>query len=98
MYIMNLPFYLKHCSRTRTLAMVVGAWFLSLTWLNFDLWWHSIAKRGVRTVTHNKRDTELCIIITWFKIPTIVLNFYVLSIIMLWYYTNIDKVVKKHYQ
>ncbi|XP_067907950.1 histamine H1 receptor [Heterodontus francisci] len=89
--------YLKYRTRTRAVMMIAGAWFLSLTWIIPILGWHIFANGGIRTVTKNKCDTEFRYV-TWFKILTAVLNFYVPSILMLWYYTKIYMAVRKHCQ
>ncbi|XP_051873564.1 histamine H1 receptor [Pristis pectinata] len=89
--------YLKYRTRTRAVAMIAGAWLLSLTWLIPILGWHSIANRGIRTVANNKFDTEFRYVI-WFKILTAALNFYAPSILMLWCYAKIYMVVRKHCQ
>ncbi|XP_078059441.1 histamine H1 receptor [Mustelus asterias] len=87
--------YLKYRTKTRAVAMIAGAWLLSLTWIIPILGWHIFANGGIRTVANNTCDTEFRYV-TWFKILTAMLNFYVPSILMLWYYTEIYRVVRKH--
>ncbi|XP_067855211.1 histamine H1 receptor [Heptranchias perlo] len=89
--------YLKYRTRARAVAMIAGAWLLSLTWIIPILGWHVFANGSIRTVTNNKCDTEFRYV-TWFKILTAVLNFYVPSLLMLWYYTKIYMAVRKHCQ
>ncbi|XP_038668582.1 histamine H1 receptor [Scyliorhinus canicula] len=87
--------YLKYRTKTRGIAMIAGAWFLSLTWIIPILGWHIFANGGIRTVADNTCDTEFRYV-TWFKILTAVLNFYVPSILMLWCYAEIYMAVRKH--
>ncbi|XP_041048245.1 histamine H1 receptor [Carcharodon carcharias] len=87
--------YLKYRTKTRAVVMIAGAWLLSLTWIIPILGWHIFANGGIRSVANNKCDTEFRYV-TWFKILTAILNFYVPSILMLWYYTKIYMVVRKH--
>uniref|UniRef100_UPI00398F15D0 histamine H1 receptor n=1 Tax=Pristiophorus japonicus TaxID=55135 RepID=UPI00398F15D0 len=89
--------YLKYRTRARAVATIVAAWLLSLTWIMPILGWHFFANGGIRTVTNNICETEFRYV-TWFKILTAVLNFYVPSILMLWYYTKIYMAVRKHWQ
>ncbi|XP_072437769.1 histamine H1 receptor [Chiloscyllium punctatum] len=89
--------YLKDRTKTKAAAMIAGAWLLSLTWIIPILAWHIFANGGIRTVTNNTCDTEFRYV-TWFKILTAVLNFYGPFLLMLWYYSKIYMVVKKHCQ
>ncbi|XP_078517538.1 histamine H1 receptor [Lissotriton helveticus] len=89
--------YLKYRTKTRAAVMISGAWILSLTWIIPILGWHVFANGGVRDVPPHVCETEFHSV-TWFKVLTAIVNFYVPSILMLWFYTKIYKAVREHYQ
>ncbi|KAG8429602.1 hypothetical protein GDO86_019715 [Hymenochirus boettgeri] len=89
--------YLKYRTKTRASVMISGAWLLSFTWIVPILGWHMFANGGVRSVPGYTCETEFHKV-TWFKVLTAILNFYIPSILMLWFYAKIYKAVREHYQ
>lgn len=89
--------YLKYRTKTRASVMISGAWLLSLTWVIPILGWHVFANGGVRSVPELMCETEFHKV-TWFKVLTAIFNFYIPSLLMLWFYAKIYKAVREHYQ
>ncbi|XP_034532168.1 histamine H1 receptor [Notolabrus celidotus] len=87
--------YLKYRTRGRASAMISGAWLLSMTWIIPILGWRSFAHVDLKPEEENKCDTDFRFV-TWFKVVTAVFNFYVPSILMLWFYTHIYLAVRQH--
>ncbi|NXG06138.1 HRH1 protein, partial [Sakesphorus luctuosus] len=88
--------YLKYRTKTRALLMILGVWLLSFTWVIPILGWHVFANNGERKVK-NKCETEFSEV-TWFKVLTAIGNFYLPSVLMLWFYYRIFRAVRKHCQ
>ncbi|XP_075431227.1 histamine H1 receptor [Ascaphus truei] len=89
--------YLKYRTKTRASVMISGAWLLSLTWIVPILGWHVFANGGIRSVPEHTCETEFYKV-TWFKVLTAILNFYIPSLLMLWFYAKIYKAVREQYQ
>ncbi|NXP13280.1 HRH1 protein, partial [Thinocorus orbignyianus] len=89
--------YLKYRTKMRASLMILGVWLLSLMWVIPILGWHVFANNGKRQVEENKCETEFSEV-TWFKVLTAIVNFYIPSILMLWFYYKIFKAVRKHCQ
>ncbi|XP_053325555.1 histamine H1 receptor [Spea bombifrons] len=89
--------YLKYRTKTRASLMISGAWLLSCTWIIPILGWHVFANGGIRSVPEHTCETEFHKV-TWFKVLTAILNFYIPSLLMLWFYVKIYKAVREHYQ
>lgn len=87
--------YLKYRTRGRASVMISGAWLLSLMWIIPILGWRSFAHVDLKPEAENKCDTDFRFV-TWFKVVTAVFNFYVPSILMLWFYANIYLAVRQH--
>ncbi|NWX85267.1 HRH1 protein, partial [Nothoprocta ornata] len=100
--------YLKYRTKMRASLMIFGAWFLSFMWVIPILGWHVFGKGEERTQNTTKCEKEniqnitKCETdfskVTWFKLFTAIVNFYMPSIIMLWLYFKIFKTVRKHCQ
>ncbi|NXK45340.1 HRH1 protein, partial [Chauna torquata] len=88
--------YLKYRTKMRALLMILGAWFLSFLWVIPILGWHVFANNGKSRVTE-KCETEFSEV-TWFKVLTAIVNFYLPSLLMLWFYCKIFRAVRKHCQ
>lgn len=88
--------YLKYRTKMRALLMILGVWLLSFMWVIPILGWHVFANNGERKVK-DKCETEFSQV-TWFKVLTGILNFYLPSIMMLWFYYKIFRAVRKHCQ
>ncbi|KAJ7424675.1 Histamine H1 receptor [Willisornis vidua] len=89
--------YLKYRTKTRALLMILGVWLLSFTWVIPILGWHVFANNGERKVKKNKCETEFSEV-TWFKVLTAIGNFYLPSVLMLWFYYRIFRAVRRHCQ
>ncbi|KPP66819.1 histamine H1 receptor-like [Scleropages formosus] len=89
--------YLQYRTRGRAILMIAGAWLLSLTWIVPILGWRFFSNVHPKPEAENKCDTDFRFV-TWFKVLTAILNFYVPSVLMLWFYTQIYMVVRQHYR
>ncbi|XP_061893776.1 histamine H1 receptor [Entelurus aequoreus] len=87
--------YLKYRTRGKASMMISGAWLLSMTWIVPILGWRSFTRVELKPEEENKCDTDFRFV-TWFKVITAVLNFYVPSVLMLWFYTHIYLAVRQH--
>ncbi|NWR56287.1 HRH1 protein, partial [Bucorvus abyssinicus] len=87
--------YLKYRTKMRASLMILGVWLLSFLWVIPILGWHVFANNGNREVEANKCETEFSKV-TWFKVLTAIVNFYLPSIMMLWFYYKIFSAVQKH--
>ncbi|MEQ2304156.1 hypothetical protein AMECASPLE_024032 [Ameca splendens] len=87
--------YLKYRTRGKASLMISGAWLLSMMWIVPILGWSSFTHVDLRPEEENKCDTDFRFV-TWFKVITAVFNFYVPSILMLWFYTHIYLAVRQH--
>ncbi|XP_005387063.1 PREDICTED: histamine H1 receptor [Chinchilla lanigera] len=87
--------YLRYRTKTRASATILGAWLLSFLWVIPILGWHVMASTpGPRA---NKCETDFYDV-TWFKIMTAIINFYLPTLLMLWFYARIYKAVRRHCQ
>ncbi|NXX35308.1 HRH1 protein, partial [Nicator chloris] len=89
--------YLKYRTKMRASLLILGVWLLSFTWVIPILGWHVFANNGQRTVEEHKCETEF-FQVTWFKVLTAIFNFYLPSLLMLWFYCKIFRTVRKHCQ
>ncbi|NWT07320.1 HRH1 protein, partial [Mionectes macconnelli] len=89
--------YLKYRTKTRASLLILGIWLCSFMWVIPILGWHVFANNGERKVKKNKCETEFSDV-TWFKVLTATVNFYLPSILMLWFYYKIFRAVRKHCQ
>lgn len=87
--------YLKYRTRGKASVMISGAWLLSLMWIIPILGWRSFTHVDLKPEEENKCDTDFRFV-TWFKVITAVFNFYVPSVLMLWFYTHIYLAVRQH--
>ncbi|NWV76664.1 HRH1 protein, partial [Dasyornis broadbenti] len=89
--------YLKYRTKMRASLMILGVWLLSFTWVIPILGWHVFANKGQRKVKESSCETEFSEV-TWFKVLTAIFNFYLPSLLMLWFYCKIFRTVRKHCQ
>ncbi|NWV40783.1 HRH1 protein, partial [Grantiella picta] len=89
--------YLQYRTKMRASLMILGVWLLSFTWVIPILGWHAFANNGQRKVKESKCETEFSEV-TWFKVLTAIFNFYLPSLLMLWFYCKIFRTVRKHCQ
>lgn len=87
--------YLKYRTRGQASVMICGAWLLSMTWIIPILGWRSFTHVELKPEEENKCDTDFRFV-TWFKVITAVFNFYVPSILMMWFYVHIYLAVRQH--
>lgn len=88
--------YLKYRTKTRASATILGAWFLSFLWVIPILGWHHFMPQASG---HRKDKCETDFYdVTWFKIMTAIINFYLPTLLMLWFYAKIYKAVRQHCQ
>ncbi|XP_066528753.1 histamine H1 receptor [Hoplias malabaricus] len=89
--------YLKYRTRGRATLMICGAWLLSMTWIIPILGWRMFAHVDRKPELESKCDTDFRFV-TWFKVLTAILNFYIPSFLMLWFYSQIFIAVREHYK
>lgn len=87
--------YLKYRTWGKASTMIAGAWLLSMLWIIPILGWRSFTHVDLKPEEENKCDTDFRFV-TWFKIVTAIFNFYVPSVLMLWFYGNIYLAVRQH--
>uniref|UniRef100_A0AAV2M4D6 Histamine H1 receptor n=1 Tax=Knipowitschia caucasica TaxID=637954 RepID=A0AAV2M4D6_KNICA len=87
--------YLKYRTRGKASAMISGAWLLSMMWIIPILGWRSFTHVDLKPEDENQCDTDFRFV-TWFKVITAIFNFYVPSILMLWFYMHIYRAVRQH--
>ncbi|XP_036287025.1 histamine H1 receptor [Pipistrellus kuhlii] len=81
--------YLRYRTKTRALATILGAWFLSFLWIIPILGWPYSGPQK------DKCETGFYDV-TWFKVMTAIINFYLPTLLMLWFYAKIYKAVQQH--
>ncbi|NXM40487.1 HRH1 protein, partial [Gymnorhina tibicen] len=89
--------YLQYRTKMRASLLILGVWLLSFTWVIPILGWHVFANNGQRKVKEDKCETEFSEV-TWFKVLAAIFNFYLPSLLMLWFYCKIFRTVRKHCQ
>ncbi|XP_046497415.1 histamine H1 receptor [Equus quagga] len=88
--------YLRYRTKTRASATILGAWFLSFLWV-IPIWgWHHFVSQTWNR-QEDKCETDFYDV-TWFKIMTAIINFYLPTLLMLWFYAKIYKAVRQHCQ
>uniref|UniRef100_A0A6J0UG84 Histamine H1 receptor n=1 Tax=Pogona vitticeps TaxID=103695 RepID=A0A6J0UG84_9SAUR len=90
--------YLKYRTKTRASIMISVAWLLSFMWVIPILGWRKFTNyhnTTSRTDDEKICETDFCKT-TWFKVLTAMINFYVPSLLMLWFYAKIYKAVRRH--
>ncbi|XP_054992256.1 histamine H1 receptor isoform X2 [Sorex araneus] len=89
--------YLKYRTKTRALATILGAWFLAFLWvipiLGWRHFWPSSSQKD--QYPEDQCDTDFYDV-TWFKVMTAIVNFYLPTVLMLWFYARIYKAVRRH--
>lgn len=88
--------YLRYRTKTRASATILGAWFLSFLWVIPILGWHHFTPLAPE-LREDKCETDFYNV-TWFKIMTAIINFYLPTLLMLWFYVKIYKAVRRHCQ
>ncbi|XP_015275731.1 PREDICTED: histamine H1 receptor [Gekko japonicus] len=88
--------YLKYRTKTRASIMISGAWLLSFMWIVPIFGWHKFSPNST-TEEDGICETDFCKV-TWFKVLTAIANFYIPSLMMLFFYAKIYTAVRRHYQ
>ncbi|XP_052466455.1 histamine H1 receptor-like [Carassius gibelio] len=89
--------YLKYRTRGRATLLICSAWLLSMTWIVPILGWRMFAQVDRKPEMENQCDTDFRFV-TWFKVLTAILNFYIPSFLMLLFYSQIFIAVRDHYR
>ncbi|XP_067243682.1 histamine H1 receptor [Chanodichthys erythropterus] len=89
--------YLKYRTRGRATLLICSAWLLSMTWIIPILGWRIFARVDRKPELENLCDTDFRFV-TWFKVLTAILNFYIPSFLMLLFYSQIFIAVRDHYR
>ncbi|XP_051528323.1 histamine H1 receptor, partial [Myxocyprinus asiaticus] len=89
--------YLKYRTRGRATLLICSAWLLSMTWIIPILGWRMFACIDRKPELENQCDTDFRFV-TWFKVLTAILNFYIPSFLMLLFYSQIFIAVREHYR
>ncbi|XP_059393641.1 histamine H1 receptor-like [Carassius carassius] len=89
--------YLKYRTRGRATLLICSAWLLSMTWIVPILGWRMFARVDRKPEMENQCDTDFRFV-TWFKVLTAILNFYIPSFLMLLFYSQIFIAVRDHYR
>ncbi len=92
------PLTVPKVSDTRRATLLIcSAWMLSMTWIVPILGWRMFAGVDRKPELENQCDTDFRFV-TWFKVLTAVLNFYIPSFLMLLFYLQIFIAVRDHYR
>ncbi|XP_051011060.1 histamine H1 receptor [Acomys russatus] len=86
--------YLRYRTKTRASVTILGAWFLSFLWIIPILGWNHFMSL-TPDLREDKCETDFHNV-TWFKIMTAIINFYLPTLLMLWFYMKIYKAVRQH--
>ncbi|XP_043933985.1 histamine H1 receptor-like [Protopterus annectens] len=87
--------YLRYRTHARATYMILAAWLFSVMWIIPILGWHVFANGGMRKVSEDQCETEFhCNKL--FKVLIPVFNFYLPSLLMIWFYAKIYLTVKEH--
>ncbi|XP_053155605.1 histamine H1 receptor [Hemicordylus capensis] len=89
--------YLKYRTKTKASIMISGAWLLSFMWIIPILGWRKFDNSAIPKSGEKVCETDFCNNLV-FKVLTAMVNFYVPSLLMLWFYAKIYKAVRKHHQ
>ncbi|XP_048343831.1 histamine H1 receptor [Sphaerodactylus townsendi] len=89
--------YLKYRTKTRASIMISGAWLLSSTWIVPILGWRNFTHDNSSDDGDKVCETDFCRV-TWFKVLTAIANFYIPSLMMLFFYAKIYTAVRRHCQ
>ncbi|TRY85113.1 hypothetical protein DNTS_023051 [Danionella cerebrum] len=89
--------YLKYRTRGRATLLICSAWLLSISWIIPILGWRVFVHVERKPESENQCDTDFRFV-TWFKVLTAILNFYIPSFLMLLFYSQIFIAVRDHYR
>lgn len=88
--------YLRYRTKTRASVTILGAWFLSFMWVIPIIGWKHFGSPAPN-LQDDKCETDFHNV-TWFKVMTAIINFYLPTLLMLWFYVRIYKAVRRHCQ
>lgn len=89
--------YLKYRTKTRASIMISGAWLLSFMWVVPIFGWRHFTHNSSTDDAVKECETDFCRV-TWFKVLTAIANFYIPSLMMLFFYAKIYTAVRRHYK
>ncbi|XP_068940036.1 histamine H1 receptor [Petaurus breviceps papuanus] len=95
--------YLRYRTKTRAIVTILVTWFLSSLWIIPILGWRSFWPETDKNESYkNKTSGDKCETdfykVTWFKVMTAIINFYLPTLLMLWFYSKIYRAVRQHCQ
>ncbi|XP_055985256.1 histamine H1 receptor [Sorex fumeus] len=88
--------YLKYRTKTQASVTILGAWFLAFLWVIPILGWRRF-RPDSSPLREERCETDFYDV-TWFKVMTAIVNFYLPTVLMLWFYARIYKAVRRHCQ
>ncbi|XP_036594597.1 histamine H1 receptor [Trichosurus vulpecula] len=95
--------YLRYRTKTRAIVTILVTWFLASLWIIPILGWRSFwPETNMSDQYDNKTSGDKCETdfykVTWFKVMTAIINFYLPTLLMLWFYSKIYRAVRQHCQ
>nr|XP_020836699.1 histamine H1 receptor isoform X1 [Phascolarctos cinereus] len=88
--------YLRYRTKTRAIVTILVTWFLASLWIIPILGWRSFWPETDK-LNEDKCETDFYKV-TWFKVMTAIINFYLPTLLMLWFYSRIYRAVQQHCQ
>lgn len=88
--------YLRHRTKAQASVTILGAWVLAFLWIIPILGWKRFGAQGAGH-REDRCETDFYDV-TWFKVMTAMVNFYVPTLLMLWLYARIYRAVRRHIQ
>ncbi|XP_051838317.1 histamine H1 receptor [Antechinus flavipes] len=94
--------YLRYRTKTRATVTILITWLLASLWIIPILGWRSFwsdnnTSKSYDNVFGDKCETDFYKV-TWFKVMTAIINFYLPTLLMLWFYSRIYRAVRQHCQ
>ncbi|XP_072454582.1 histamine H1 receptor [Notamacropus eugenii] len=93
--------YLRYRTKTRATVTILVTWFLASLWIIPILGWSSFQQNSTNK-SNEKTSEDKCETdfynVTWFKVMTAIINFYLPTLLMLWFYSKIYRAVRQHCQ
>ncbi|XP_007500288.2 histamine H1 receptor [Monodelphis domestica] len=95
--------YLRYRTKTRATVTILITWFLASLWIIPILGWKRFWSGNDQSKLSNDSDTgDKCETdfykVTWFKVMTAIINFYLPTLLMLFFYSKIYRAVRQHCQ
>ncbi|XP_074054664.1 histamine H1 receptor isoform X2 [Macrotis lagotis] len=91
--------YLRYRTKTRATITILATWFLASLWIIPILGWKSFWPDDSKNSESTEGKCETAFYkVTWFKVMTAIINFYLPTLLMLWFYSKIYRAVRQHCQ